>query len=892
MRLRKYGILADGKAQGWLSLGFILVLIGAASTRAEGPQPNRVLKLIDFEERQLGNHEDLPMNWVKIAGEGLPHYVNGILATDRAHSGQYSFRFDLNGGSLIYRYDPKQVPVLAGAHYRVQVYCQTTVMANARARLTAYFVDQDGRPLPETAQHTQPYAARTDNEGWKLLRLELNADNPNAAYLAVELELLQPERYQTSTLSDGTLWQQDIHGSAWFDDVSIAQVPEATLSSDEPANIFRLGEPIRLTVTVSDLFIADLQSRLTISDASGQPIYQRSGALDLSGVVNGAEATKKLNIAIPSLPPGWYLANLQMTSHGRDLGDHTAALIQLGDVAEPVPPDGRFGVIATDLQGKQLEQLPLILPLLSAGRVKISVWSEQQDIEESDPAGFDTLLERLKTEGITPIGCMLGVPPSVAEKVGGKSWIRLLAANGDSWKPQIAFMVSRHAAHLDRWQFGSDDSDVFVADPRMRQVYNLLYDEYASLEHNPDLAMPWPAWYDLGAHLPATVALSVPPQVLPEHIPLYAHDVQSQSTGQTHNLSLTIQPLDETYSRPVRLRDLAQRVIYAAASGADRIDLPLPFSVFGEGSDVHIEPSEMFLVDRTLMRTLNGAVFKGRAPIAEGVEAMLFDKDGEGIIALWSRGAEPGGHPITLNLGPQPLKVDLWGGVTALPMMGDKVTVNVGPMPFFLVGVDGVSAQIRASLAFDQSLLESSFQSHVQRLTFVNPSINSLTGTLRLRPPPGWTMTPASFQFTLNPGQQFDRSVTIEFPYNSFAGPKSFNADFSLDGDEPTQFSVPLTLTLGLSDVGMRSLAMRDGKDLVVQQMVTNYGEKPIDYTAYAVYPGLTRQERLIAGLQAGRSTIRLYRFKNVKFIAGAQVHCGIREMEGTRVLNNQVAIQ
>jgi hypothetical protein len=188
--------------------------------------------------------------------------------------------------------------------------------------------------------------------------------------------------------------------------------------------------------------------------------------------------------------------------------------------------------------------------------------------------------------------------------------------------------------------------------------------------------------------------------------------------------------------------------------------------------------------------------------------------------------------------------------------------------------------------------LESSFQSHVQHLTFTNPSINSLTGTLRLRPPPGWTMTPASFQFTLNPGQQFDRSVTIEFPYNSFAGPKSFNADFSLDGDEPTQFSVPLTLTLGLSDVGMRSLAMRDGKDLVVQQMVTNYGERPIDYTAYAAYPGLTRQERLIAGLQAGRSTIRLYRFKNVKFIPGAQVHCGIREMEGTRVLNNQVAIQ
>ena len=892
MRRRQWRNFSYFNPHGWLSVGFGVVLLFAGAAFGQGPFPNRVLRIIDFEERKLGNEEDLPMHWDKISGEGLPHYVNGILATDRARSGQYSFRFDLNGGSLIYRYDPNQLPVLSGAHYRVRVFCQTTAMPSARARLTAYFTDQDGHPLTDMIRHSEPYAAKTDGEDWKQLSVELNADNPKAAYLAVELELLQPERYETTPLYEGALWPQDIHGSAWFDDVSVAQVPDATISSDTTANIFRLGEPVRLGVSINDLFTDDLQMRLIIVDATGRMIYQHSGAVDTNAVQGAPTAKQHLNIALPSLPPGWDQADLQLTSRGRDLGEHKAALIQLGDTADPMVPDQRFGVVATDLNGNQLEQLPKILPLLAAGRVKIAVWSSREDLEDSDPSGFDALLEQLKSEGITPTGCLLDVPPSIAKKIGAASWLRLQTASPDAWKPQFAYMISRHINQLDHWQFGADGDDEFVSDARMRQVYQLLFDEFSSLVHNPDLAMPWPSWYDLGTQMPATVALSVPPQVLPEHIPLYAQDFQNKSAGPRPNLSVTIQPLEESYSRRVRLRDLAQRVIYAVAGGINRIDLPLPFSVVGEGDSVQVEPSEMFIVDRTLMRTLNGAMFKGRAPIADGVDALLFDKNGQGILAVWSRGAEPAGRPITLNLGPQPLKVDLWGGVTPLPRVGDQVTVNVGPMPFFLVGLDDVTAQIRASVAFDKPLLESSFQSHERRLSFVNPSANALTGTLRLRPPPGWTVTPMSFQFSVAPGQTFDRPMTIEFPYNSFAGPKTVTAEFTLDGDEPTVFSVPLTLTLGLSDIGMRSLALRDGNDLVVQQMVTNYGDAPIDYTAFAAYPGLTRQERLIGGLPAGRTTIKIYRFKDVKFIPGAFVRCGIRQMEGTRVLNNEVAIQ
>jgi len=868
----------------------LILLTIIAPAFAAGPEPNRVLKMIDFEERQLGNNEDLPMHWVKISGSGLPHYLNAAFSEDRARSGQYSFRFDLNGGSLVYRYDPKEIPVLVGAHYRIECYCQTTVMPNARARLTAYFTDADGQPLPDLVRSSELYAAKADNEGWHRLSIELDVDDKRASHMAVELSLLQPSLYAPKVLGEQTLFPQDIQGTAWFDDLSVAQVPQVRLSTDRPGNIFRIGDPLHLNAMVNDLFTDDLQSRILLVNSTGQIVYQRSGAMDLSAAQSMGATRRQLIIALPKQPAGWYRASMQMTSRGRDLGQQALDLIQLADGADPTPPDPRFGVIATDLQRDDLDQLPELLPLLSAGRVKIAVWSEKNDIGESDSPSFDILLERLQSQGITPTGCLVSLPHALSEKLGGSSWIRLLIAKPDMWQPQLAYMISRHANHLQRWQLGADDSEAFVADSRMRRIYRSVYDQFAQLMHNPDLAMPWPAWEDLGNQLPATVALSVPPLVLPQQIPLYMHDLLGSKTTSPHNFSVALQPLEDRYSREVRLRDWARRVIYAVAGGATRIDLPLPFSVDHLPGRNMFEPQEAFIIDRTLMRFLAGAEYKGPAPLDENVDALLFDKNGEGIIALWTHGDQP--KTLSLNLGPTPLKVDLFGNATPLTRNKDQTQITVGPVPIFLIGVDSVYAQIRSGIAFDQPLLESAFQSHTRHLKFVNPSKTLLTGTLHLRAPPGWTLEPASFQFSINPGQTFDRELTIEFPYNSLAGKKPVLAEFSLEGENGSSFSVPMSLTLGLSDVGMRSIALRDGTDLLVQQVITNYGESPIDYTSYASYPGVTRQERIVSGLEAGRTTIKIYKFKNVKFIKGATVRCGVRQLEGTRVLNDEVEIQ
>jgi hypothetical protein len=279
------------------------------------------------------------------------------------------------------------------------------------------------------------------------------------------------------------------------------------------------------------------------------------------------------------------------------------------------------------------------------------------------------------------------------------------------------------------------------------------------------------------------------------------------------------------------------------------------------------------------------------------VEAFLFEKNGQGILALWDRGNEPAVRQLAINLGKHPYALDLWGNITPLARpTGDSrvgtVSVTVGPTPIFLMDVDAQLAQLRASIALDRPLIESSFQPHTRHIRFINPYRQAIGGTFKLKAPPGWTVNPPTNVFTLNPGETFDREITIEFPYNSFAGPKVIEAEFLVQADRNSTFTAPIVLNLGLSDVGMQSLALRDGNDVLIQQIISNYGDKPIDYISFAIFPGQARQERLVTNLGPGRTTIKRYKFSNVQLSPGATVRVGVKELEGTRILNEEVPVQ
>jgi len=547
------------------------------------------------------------------------------------------------------------------------------------------------------------------------------------------------------------------------------------------------------------------------------------------------------------------------------------------------------------------DQLPDVLPYLGVARVKLGVWTTDGDVESAEGFDFPRLLERLRDERIVPTACLVAPPPKIAAAIGGNTWPHLLKAPPSSWQPQLAFLVSRYSGYLDRWQLGTDaDALQVVNAPLMRQTYDVVLNQFSKLVARPDLAMPWPAWFDVDGRLPATVALSIPSDVLPHQVPLYLRDVKQSPDQQ---VSLSLQTLSiSTYGRPAQIRDFVQRCAYALSAGAERIDLPLPFDITRDPSattdaNVTTQPRELLLVMRTLLSTLGNTTYKGRVQIDPDVEAFLFEKSssGDGVLLVWSKSPAGPDKTIPIVLGNAPQRVDVFGNVSDVLRPRDvtgTTDVVVGAEPAFIIGIDAKLAQFRSSFAFDNATVESSFQAHQRVLQFTNAYPLAISGRIKLTGPTGWTVSTTQSNFNLAPGETYRGPVNIEFPYNSFAGDKAITVDVELQADRAHKFKVFVPMKLGLGDVGMETIALRDGPDLIVQQMITNYTQQPIDYTAFIIYPGQPRQERLLTALKPGITTIKKYRLTNLTPKPGITLRSGVRETEGTRVLNEEVTVQ
>src|SRR5262249_14118946 len=150
----------------------------------------------------------------------------------------------------------------------------------------------------------------------------LSASDPKAAFLVIELALLQPaELGNDDGLGNRALYTQDIRGSAWFDDVAVSQVPKVTMSSDRAGNIFHRSDPLKLSVVVNDRFTDDLEAQLLIRDADGKLVYQHSGgAVAMSQAQTLQPGVKKLTLDLPDVPPGWYEIAMVMQSQGQFVG--------------------------------------------------------------------------------------------------------------------------------------------------------------------------------------------------------------------------------------------------------------------------------------------------------------------------------------------------------------------------------------------------------------------------------------------------------------------------------------------------------------------------------------------------------------------------------------------
>lgn len=935
---------------------------------------DRVVHLFDFEERDDGNFEPMPMHWSRVSGPGLPHYVRGAIERGVARSGRHSFRLDVNGGSALFRLSPSRLAVQPGAFYRVVGHVRTTPLRFARARMTCYFVDQRGLILPETLRHSRLIAAEATEfsppvrqespvpgNDWQPLVVELPEAPAAAAFVVLEVGLLQPNLLRLSSGADDEdlgRFRQDVVGSAWFDDLSVCRVPAVQLGSGAAGNIFSAGQPVRFNALIDDQFVRDLAATATVRDNQGRPVAEVEGQLKPDAA---DAAASRVDFEVPDLPPGWYEVRVDVggTEQEEDQSEHTRTsservmtLVVLADEQGRAPvADSRITVDASHLGPDAWPELPVLLPMLAAGRVKLSVWNRQTGLGPLESGRFDALAESLHSAGIGITGVLAEPTPELIERSGDTDWAALLeklppslpgaGADGmavvapgsvaDLWYSSLSYLVSRHAAQIERWQIGSDaDAARFADEPAMRQVHSRFDAAIVELVHRPDLAMPWPARERFVADdiaPPQSLEIRVPAEVLPRQIPLYIDEFLRTSPVDPERLSIALElPGPHVYGVEAQLTDLAQRLTYGLASGIGRITVPLPFEPVADPASVEHrprrgpdgqpggeretgtphQPLETYFVLRTMLPRLAGHTFAGRLEVDEDVEAYLFAADapgGGGVVVAWDRssGSAPRERRVQLNLHRGAHQVDLYGNVRSIaraeqdPAAG-WASVAIGSMPTLIVGVDSELTRLRSGMTLDRPEIESRFEPHVRRVRFSNPFAESITGTLDLHGPEGWEIRPVGWPgggFTLAPGQRFDRPIEIRFPYNSYAGDKTLTARLRLNVEgRQDEVIIPIVVRLGLEDVGLRTVAFREGADLVVEQTVTNYGHGPINYNAFVLAAGQARQERLVMELPGGEVTVRRYRFAGGGKMAGPIViRSGLRELEGSRILNDRVEL-
>ena len=851
----------------------------------------------DFEERRLGNLEDLPMHWEKVRGPGLPHYVNGTLADDRQRSGRWAFRLDLNGGSLAYRLPAGEVAARRGATYAVEAHVQTTALRHARAVLSAHLADGHGNPLSPvvySAPHATGDGGEVDGKGWHRLSVDLPADwadpppdahagdhsapHPTAdAWVVVELSLLQPDQLVAAGLDapgDAGGFAQDVRGSAWFDDVSVRRLPRVAVTTGRPGNLFGPGDRVRLAAEVGGAGDDDLVARWTVADAAGETVYQRTDAVPR--LAPGSAGGRPATVVPPELPAGWYAADLALTRGGEAVGAvRTPFAVVARDPRDRRSIDRRLGVIVPPGPPATWADVPTAAASLGVGRVRVDLGGGRP----FDAGRLDRLLGELRDRGLSPTVALAG-------PLGGGI-------------ATLEELIGRHAPGVDGWQLGTGDG---AADAPSPDALDATRRTFSRLLYGVPPAVAVVAGEGDPSVAPASAVLVIPPDVAPSRVPALVGEMRRAGRS-TLAVALPADP-----AGGIDPAGLTKRLALALTAGADRVDVPLPFAPTGvpEGSRGAVAPTPAHAGVGTLLSVLHDATPAGALPVDDPTAngdatdadaddglavALLFDSAGTGVVVAWR---DAGPASVELGTGPGVVAVTLDGRSRVLP--GGPVDLSAEPV--FLVGVNLSAAKLRAGVALDRPALESTLAAAdrsggvARRLTFANPTGAALNGSIRLTPPDGtagWSASVEPSAVALSAGEGYDGAATIRLPYGTPAGDYALTAWLDLPDVSPVPLAVPVKVRVGLGEVGLRTTAARDAVgDLVVEQHITGYGERPADYVAYVAVPGRPRQDRPVERLEAGGEAVKSYRFRGVP--PGTPILSGVVGGGGTRTLVDRAA--
>ena len=867
------------------------------------------VRLFDFDERKLGNYEDTPLHWSQLQGEGLPTlFALGKLDDNVGRTAAPSFRLDIATGNVAYEYQHLDLTVIPGSDYSLVGYIRPRGLKYAGAFMAAYFVDRFGVPIPGTHQVSNIVRGTgREPEPWQQVQLGIPGKFPLAYSLRIQFWILQDYTWNEPDPHEiDPIIRRDVYASAWFDDLAVYRLPRANLQLSNPAGLVKPDAREELVLDVNNATSYALHLLLTINDDDGRQYYNKQ--LEIPPLISPADLTPDGQVAhsgdarlasdeqrhitalhepLPQLPDGFYTASLRVLT-----GDKTLLTRQTSFVVLPRLPAGDLrnldlGVDLGRWSNCNVAGVQELLNGLGCGAVKVGIpmSGRIEGQEETDYFRQLSSLVRILAENrVDATGVMLAPPPSGVTELKPDLSIHNLVATNTTWQDLFSPILTQFGALLSAWQLGSEPIELEHARVWDQAGIERVRKHLRSFISIPKLAIPQPIsavpspQEDINSvWIPAELSAATLPRLL---------EFLVQNNPSSYWLQLGVRAPTTPANRIKRLSDLARRLVLAKSLNPGRIFVPAPFGVSHRGGLPTWQPTEDFLVYRTLFHYLSGKTAVEVTKPAPDTIAIIFQNPDSSCMVIWTWREQPLAEPVMLYLGDQPRATDLWGRQWPLEVIDERAQIPVGPTPLIIDNMHTPLALLQASYRVAPTYVQMHTPEPRPVVTFRNTYDTQLSGEVKLTPPGSWKVKPAQKSFLLAPGESFSEPLDLLLPPHQIAETHKLDVRLTLFSPEHHELHFPESLTVGLRDIGSDASAYWDGNDLVVKQTLLNFSQNPVSFNTYCNPPGRAREERFFHNIAPGEVSIQTYVFPNSRDLAGSRIPIGISEIGGPRVLN------
>ncbi len=874
-----------------ISLSLIAVALGQPSDGSPGVSTtqlvssrieDRLIKRFDFDERGFGNYETMPMNWRRIEAPGHPRFLEPGFDLTVGHLATPSFKLPLAGGSLGCYYLAKDIHVHPDSDYQITAWVKTDKVAHARAYLTAYFLDHALQKIDSSERRSVVVRDSARNADWRSVDIVLPGGFMQARWIGLACHLEQPDEQRDGPKHPRPIHHQDIHATAWFDDITVWRLPQAVMTLGSVDHVFTHDQPIDCRVTVSDFDGRNMTARLSLLDVRGQVVQSHP-------VESVSAGRKPPAIPLIDIPAGRYTARLTVEAEGTELLRREQSFIKLNP---PLTSIGRghsgLGIVLGPAAAAHIGVTTGLLKVLSPDSVKLTVWRKKTDDEAIvwGDRNVDQLVNALHERGIDIVGILAEPPSSLVEQLGhpDHSLFDVLTAPASPWRSYLALLLTRYGERIQAWQLGDDRRPESI-DPRqlVKAIANVRA-ELRPLVGASKLVAPHHVEWQLtdAARQADVISLTLPAHLVSSRL---VEQLASISEHGDRRLWATVEPLDPVWFNPrSRWIEWARRLVVARQAGVDTVFVPEPWTIEHSEAGEVASPQIEAIYLRTLVQTLGRLAPQGPVWLDHGVAGWLFaDKTTDtGAIVAWTDADEPSPRGIRFDAGPTAQRIDLLGNVAPLDAVEDGVRLEVDAMPIVIAPVSAGRARTVASFAVVPPNLEVTTEGHDCRLLLRNELPTRIAGVLHLEALAGWRVSPRRLVLDLASGQESSQPLKIIVPYNQPSGDFALLGRMDIENTKPARLNFRAPVFVRGADLDMNVVARLADSRLNIWQRITNRSGRALDLRSVVVYPDRLSASRTIRNLADGETTVREYELANAQSLVGRPIRVSVEAADGS----------